>query len=103
MKKINLSVILLSCFALTTMAQTGGAAAGLNTANTELAAMSAPAWKIVLTVGGLVGLVGAVKVYSKWHNHDPDTQKALVGWVGACLFLIITGLVLKAFFGVQTG
>ena len=46
----------------------------------------------------VVGLIGGVRVYIKWQSGDQDTQKAIMGWFGACLFLILVGVVIKAFF-----
>jgi hypothetical protein len=43
-------------------------------------------------------LIGGVRVYIKWQSGDQDTQKAIMGWFGACLFLILVGVVIKAFF-----
>ena len=58
-------------------------------------APSRPPWK---KPKFLVGLIGGVRVYIKWQSGDQDTQKAIMGWFGACLFLILVGVVIKAFF-----
>ncbi|GAA4464836.1 DUF4134 domain-containing protein [Nibrella saemangeumensis] len=55
--------------------------------------------QIVMALGLIIGFVGAIRVYGKWHNGDPDTQKAAIGWFGAALFLVAVGAVLAAFFG----
>ncbi|RYX87358.1 DUF4134 domain-containing protein, partial [bacterium] len=54
---------------------------------------------IVLVIGGIVGIVGAVRVYSKWNSGDPDINKELMGWGGSCLFLVVSSLIVKSFFG----
>ena len=56
---------------------------------------------LMFIIGGIVGLIGAIRVYIKWQNGDQDVQKALVGWAGALIFLIVAGLAVKAFFGVN--
>ena len=52
------------------------------------------------TIGALVGVIGAVKVYQKWSHGDHDTSKVAASWFGACVFLVIVAAVLKGFFGV---
>ena len=55
---------------------------------------------MMMILGGLVGLVGAVRVYLKWNSGDQDVQKAVMGWMGSCIFLVVSGVVVKAFFGI---
>jgi hypothetical protein len=38
-------------------------------------------------------------VYSKWNSGDQDINKELMGWGGSCVFLVVSSLVIKAFFG----
>lgn len=54
---------------------------------------------LVLMVGAIVGLAGGIRVYNKWNNGDQDVQKELIGWAGACVFLLLSGTTLKLFFG----
>jgi hypothetical protein len=87
---------------LVTMAQqpaAGNGAAALSSTATTIRSYGVAANTIVLAIGLIIGLVGAIRVYSKWHNGDPDTMKAVTGWFGAALFLIAVGTVLTAFFG----
>lgn len=53
---------------------------------------------LMLAIGGIVGLVGAIKVYNKWSAGEPDTSKVASAWFGACIFLVVVATVLKAFF-----
>jgi Domain of unknown function (DUF4134) len=55
---------------------------------------------LVLAIGGVVGFIGGIRVYIKWNNGDQDVNKALMGWMGSCIFLVLVGTVIKAFFGV---
>ena len=77
----------------------GNGASALNSAATTIRSYGTAANTIVLAIGFIVGLVGAIRVYSKWHNGDPDTMKAVTGWFGAAMFLVAVGTVLTAFFG----
>lgn len=72
---------------------------GLNTATTTLKTYIAPVTNITLVIGGIVGIVGAIRVYSKWNSGDQDINKELMGWGGSCVFLVVSALVIKAFFG----
>ena len=57
-----------------------------------------PATKLIYAAGAIVGLIGAIKVYSKFSSGDPDTGKTAGSWFGACVFLIIAATVLRSFF-----
>ena len=56
-----------------------------------------PATKLIYAAGAIVGLIGAIKVYSKFSG-DPDTGKTAGSWFGACVFLIVAATVLRSFF-----
>lgn len=55
--------------------------------------------QLMYAIGGIVGLVGGIRVYIKWNNGDQDVQKAVIGWLGACIFLIASATVVQGFFG----
>jgi Domain of unknown function (DUF4134) len=69
-------------------------------ATTELKSYVDVVGTLVLAIGGVVGFVGGVRVYIKWNNGDQDVNKSLMGWMGSCIFLVLVGTVIKAFFGV---
>ena len=60
-------------------------AAGIDAASSELATYMDPLGNMMMILGGLVGLVGAVRVYLKWNSGDQDVQKAVMGWMMHCL------------------
>jgi heme/copper-type cytochrome/quinol oxidase subunit 2 len=72
---------------------------GLNAATTNLKTYIDPVTDITLVIGGIVGIVGGIRVYSKWNSGDQDINKELMGWGGSCLFLVLSSLIIKAFFG----
>ncbi|RCR67065.1 MULTISPECIES: DUF4134 domain-containing protein [Larkinella] len=88
-----------SSLAMAQQPAAGNGAAALSSTATTIRSYGVAANTIVLAIGLIIGLVGAIRVYSKWHNGDPDTMKAVTGWFGAALFLIAVGTVLTAFFG----
>ena len=49
-------------------------------------------------VGAVLGIIGGVKVYSKWNQGDPDTTKVAASWFGSCIFLVIVATILRGFF-----
>ena len=77
----------------------GAGVTGLTTAETSLRTYVDPVCNIVMVIGGIVGLVGAIRVFSKWQNGDQDVTKSLMAWLGSCVFLVVGALVVKAFFG----
>ena len=97
MKKVKLFFILLVASIKLAMAQ---GALGIDAASSELITYVDPVANMILIVGAIVGLIGGVRVYIKWNSGDQDIQKAIMGWFGSCLFLIVVGIVIKAFFGV---
>ena len=101
MKKVNFQRLVAAAVLLlvqaSAKAQSG--VSGLNTATSQLKTYIDPATTIVLVIGGIVGIVGAVRVYSKWNSGDQDINKELMGWGGSCLFLVVSSLIVKSFFG----
>ena len=72
--------------------------AGLTSAATTISGTYALVSKLCLAVGAIVGLAGGIRVYVKWNNGDHEVQKEIIGWAGACVFLLLTGTVLNVFF-----
>lgn len=57
-------------------------AAGIDAASSELATYMDPLGNMMMILGGLVGLVGAVRVYLKWNSGDPRCTKGCYGLDG---------------------
>ena len=55
-----------------------------------------PATKLIYAAGALCGLIGAIKVYTKFSSGDHDTGKVAGSWIGACLFLNVDATVQRA-------
>ncbi|MCM1142380.1 MAG: DUF4134 domain-containing protein, partial [Muribaculum sp.] len=64
----------------------GNGMAGINEATTLVSGYFDPGTKLVYAIGAVVGLIGGIKVYSKWSSGDPDTSKTAASWFGACIF-----------------
>ena len=98
-RRCCLAAISLTLFVLNVLAQ-GGGAAGLGAAEGEIRTMFDTASKLILAIGAVVGLIGGIRCYIKWNTGDQDVMKSVMGWGGACIFLVVVALVIRAFFGV---
>lgn len=72
---------------------------GIQTATEKVKGFFGVGEKLILAVGGIIGLVGAVRVYQKWCNGDQETGKVAAAWFGASIFLVVVGIILQSFFG----
>ncbi len=76
----------------------GNGMAGINDATSMVSGYFDPITKLIYAIGAVLGLVGGVKVYSKFQSGDPDTSKTAASWFGGCIFLIVTATILRSFF-----
>lgn len=76
----------------------GNGSAGITEATGILTSYFEPATKLIYAIGAVVGLIGGVRVYSKFSSGDPDTSKTAASWFGACIFLIVAATILRSFF-----
>jgi hypothetical protein len=97
MKKVSVFFLVMMVAAVA-VAQDGNA--GINEANTKVRSYFAAGTNLMYAVGAVLGLIGAVKVYSKWNSGDPDTGKVAAAWFGSCVFLVVVATVIRSFFGV---
>jgi hypothetical protein len=84
-------------YAADAMAQNGGSA-GISAATTMMTSYFDPATKLVYAIAAVLGLIGGIRVYSKFSSGDPDTSKTAAGWFGGCVALVICVTILRAFF-----
>lgn len=77
-----------------------GLTTGITAANTQVGSIFNVLSTLILTIGAVVGLAGAIRVYNKWQAGDPDLNKHLIGWTAATVFLLLAGGVLKSFYGI---
>jgi hypothetical protein len=91
------SAVALTITAINVVAQ-GNGVAGITEATQMVTSYFDPATKLIYAIGAVVGLIGGVKVYSKFSSGDPDTGKTAASWFGACIFLIVAATILRSFF-----
>ena len=82
----------------TPRAAAGNGLSGINEATSMVTSYFDPGTKLIYAIGAVVGLIGGIKVYSKWSSGDPDTSKTAASWFGACIFLIVAATILRSFF-----
>jgi len=74
-------------------------ARGIDAASSELTTYIDPISNMTMILGGIIGLIGGIRIYIKWNSGDQDVQKSVMGWMGSCIFLVLVGVIVKAFFG----
>lgn len=99
MNKKNILSIITLVAAFTVEAQTQGKGmAGINDATTMVTSYFDPLTRLIFAVAAVLGLVGGVRVYSKFSSGDPDASKSATALFLSCVFLVIVGTVLRSFF-----
>lgn len=91
-------MLLVLCLAIPAIAQDGNA--GILEANQKVRSYFVTGTQLMYAIGAILGLIGAVKVYSKWNAGDHDTGKVAAAWFGSCVFLVVVVTVIRAFFGI---
>jgi hypothetical protein len=86
---------------LAAVGQTVDGNAGINEANTLVRSYFTAASNLMYAIGAIVGLIGAIRVYSMWSHGDPHTGKVAAAWFSACIFLVVVALVIQNFFALQ--
>lgn len=108
MKKVIFKVVkskkrvyVLAGFMLATLAShaQGDVGSALAAGTSELTSYIDPITTLVMAIGGIVGIVGGIRIYNKWNNGDHDINKEILGWGGSALFLILAPLLVKGMFG----
>src|SRR5690606_6785176 len=69
---------------------------GIDAATTEVKSAFDKISPFIMIIGGVVGMIGAFRVYQKWNSGDQDINKELMGWGGSALFLVIAPIVIKS-------
>ncbi|MES2331313.1 MAG: DUF4134 domain-containing protein [Bacteroidota bacterium] len=93
-----LLTLLLCELTITTYAQDGNA--GIQDANNKVRSYFQSGTQLMYAIGGIIAIIGAVKVYSKWNHGDHDTGKVAAAWFGSCVFLVVVTTVIRSFFGI---
>ena len=98
MTKKNIFLMATLTVAISSVYAQGNGLAGIIEATSMVTSYFEPATKLIYAIGAVVGLIGGMKVYSKFSSGDPDTSKTAAAWFGACIFLIVAATILSSFF-----
>lgn len=73
---------------------------GIEQANTMIRGYYTSATDLLYAVAGILGLVGAIKVYRVWTDgHQDQAFRAGVGWFSGMIFVVLVSTVIRSFFG----
>jgi len=97
MMKRGLTALAALLFTTPALAQSGGSAA-LGAAATTISGYMSDLGLLIYAIGAIVGTVGGIRIYNKWTNGDQDINKEIVGWGGACIFLLLVPTFIAAIF-----
>ncbi len=77
-------------------AQDAGGALGV--AAQRVLGYKAGASNLIKAIAAIVGIIGGIRIYNKWQNGDQDVNKEIMGWAGACIFIMLVPTFLDAIF-----
>jgi hypothetical protein len=100
-KKVMAAVALAYLILVKIQVQAQDGKAGIEAANKAVRGYFEVGTALMYAVGGILGLIGAVKVYQKWNGGDQDTSKVAAAWFGSCIFLVVVATIIKSFFGID--
>ena len=86
-------------FSLALRAQSGDGNAGINQANTMIRSYFDTGTQLLLAIGALLALIGAVRVFHVMQSKDGHAGREIAIWFGSCIFLVVVATVIKSFFG----
>jgi hypothetical protein len=72
---------------------------GINSATSQVKGYFDAGCNLMYAIGAVVGIIGAIRVFNKWNQGEPDTNKVAAAWFGSCVFLVVVATILKSFFG----
>jgi len=98
-KNLNKTGLLVVALVLATSGVYAQGAAAITQATSDIEAYIEPIGVLIQVIGGVVGIIGGIRIYNKWNNGDNDVNKELIGWGGACVFLMLVPTFITAFFG----
>jgi hypothetical protein len=93
------TILFMTMSGVTLFAMAQDANTGITSATDNIKGYFPNGVNLMYAIGGVLGIVGAVKVYQKWSHGDQDTSKVAASWFGSCIFLVVVATILKAFFG----
>lgn len=75
-----------------------GGAGAIGSAASQVREYVAQIEKLIYAIALVVSFIGGIRIYNKWQNGDQDVNKEIMGWVGACIFIVLVPTFVKAIF-----
>lgn len=73
---------------------------GIEQANTMIRGFFTSSTDLLYAIAGIMGLIGAVKVYREFQQgHQDQAYRAALGWFAGMLFVVLVSTVIRSFFG----
>lgn len=73
---------------------------GISQANTMIRGYFDTGTQLLMAIGAVLALIGAVKVFRVWNNDDRgQAYHAAAAWFGSCIFLVLVATIIRSFFG----
>jgi len=82
-------------------AQSGGISSvggGLRDVNTGVRGIFPTVENIAAVMMAIVGVIAAIKVYSKWSSGDSDVRESAMQWFGAIIFASFVLVIIRSVF-----
>ncbi len=51
--------------------------------------------QLLMTIGAILSVIGATRIYYLWSNGKPDIDREIIMWVGGILFLLLIPVTVK--------
>jgi hypothetical protein len=51
--------------------------------------------QLLMTIGAILSVIGATRIYYLWSNGKPDIDREIILWVGGILFLLLIPVTVK--------
>jgi hypothetical protein len=96
-KRIYQFVMVLLVSSMTLCAQVPGIS-GINSASRDISSFYPALANLSIAIGGLVGLIGGLRIFILWQKGERDIEFEIMGWFGSCIFLVLLGGVVRAIF-----
>ncbi len=78
-----------------------GIETGLTSAASSIKGYITAITALCYAIGGVVGIVGGVRIFNKWQGGDRDINKEVMAYGGALIFLLLAPTVVKAIFSLS--
>ncbi len=102
-KKLNkyhrFAIIALTFLLLALHSKAQDGSAGITQATSMVKGYFDAGCNLMYAIGAVLAIVGAIKVFRKWNEGEPDTNRVAAAWFGSCIFLVVVATVIKSFFG----